>query len=111
MDTSKFQKLNNNLFLITAAYNAGPSNLNKWLSKTPFNNDPLLFIESIPARETRIFIERVLANLWIYRMRFNQENPSLFDTVEGKWPMYISQDKKLDKITNLKSFTNKGTEN
>ena len=105
------QKLNNNLFLITAAYNAGPSNLNKWLSKTPFNNDPLLFIESIPARETRIFIERVLANLWIYRMRFNQENPSLFDTAEGKWPMYISQDKKLDKITNLKSFTNKGTEN
>ena len=107
----KNEKLNSNLFLIAAAYNAGPSNLNKWLLNTPFNNDPLLFIESIPARETRIFIERVLTNLWIYRMRFQQENHSLFHTVEGKWPMYISQDNKLNKITNLNKYPGKESEN
>ncbi len=97
----KNEKLKNNLFLLTAAYNAGPSNLNKWLATTPYNSDPLLFIESIPARETRIFIERVLANLWIYRMRFNQDKPSLLDIVEGRWPKYISQDNTLNKISNL----------
>ncbi len=89
------EKLKNNLFLFAAAYNAGPSNINKWLANTRFNNDPFLFIESIPARETRIFIERVLANLWIYRMRFNQDKPSLLNIVEGKWPRYISLDKNL----------------
>ena len=32
-----------------------------------YDDDPLLFIESLPARETRLFIERVLTNFWIYR--------------------------------------------
>ncbi|PPR77305.1 MAG: Soluble lytic murein transglycosylase [Alphaproteobacteria bacterium MarineAlpha2_Bin1] len=99
----KNEKFKNNLFLLVAAYNAGPTNINKWLSNTPFNNDPLLFIESIPARETRIFIERVLANLWIYRMRFNQDKPSLLNIVEGKWPKYMSQDNNLNKISNLEN--------
>ncbi len=98
----KNEMFSNNLFLLTAAYNAGPGNINKWLLTTPYNNDPLLFIESIPARETRIFIERVLTNLWIYRMRFNQDKPSLLNIVEGEWPRYISQDPNLSKITNLK---------
>ncbi len=86
------KKFENNLFLITAAYNAGPSNINKWLMRFPYKNDPFLFIESIPARETRIFIERVLTNFWIYRMRFDQKKPSLSHVIEGKWPEYISLD-------------------
>ena len=33
-----------------------------------FNNDSFLLIESIPSRETRIFVERVLTNLVIYEL-------------------------------------------
>ena len=40
-------------------------------------DDPLLFIESLPSLETRLFIERVLANFWIYRERLGQDTPSL----------------------------------
>ena len=50
------------------SYNAGPGNLSKWMKKTNFNDDSFLLIESIPSRETRIFVERVLTNLVIYEL-------------------------------------------
>ncbi|MEK7246743.1 MAG: transglycosylase SLT domain-containing protein, partial [Pseudomonadota bacterium] len=79
------------LFFIAAAWNGGPGNLSKWWRKADHRGDPLLFIESIPARETRIFIERVMANLWIYRHRLGQESPSLAQLAAGDWPTYIAQ--------------------
>lgn len=78
------------LFFIAAAWNCGPGNLAKWWKKTNHNNDPLLFIESIPSRETRIFVERVLTNLWIYRNRLGQPMPSLDMIASGEWPVYIA---------------------
>ena len=39
--------------------------------------DPLLFIEMVPMAETRAFVERVMANYWIYRLRMGQPTPSL----------------------------------
>lgn len=80
------------LFLLTAAYNAGPGNLAKWRKGAGYDQDPLLFIESIPSRETRLFIERVLANLWIYRQRLGQESPSLDAIASGAWPVYDRQE-------------------
>ena len=57
-----------------AAYNGGPGNLRKWQRRARKGayTDALMFIESIPARETRIFIERVLSNLWMYRERLGE---------------------------------------
>ncbi len=83
-----------NLFKTLTAYNAGPGNLRKWERKTNFQDDPLLFIESIPARETRNYIERVVSNFWIYRMRMEQPLNSLDTIAMGAWPMYKSQDNK-----------------
>jgi soluble lytic murein transglycosylase-like protein len=80
------------LILLTAAYNGGPGNLAKWRRRIPYNGDPLLFMESIPSRETRIFIERVLANLWVYRMRLGQPAPSLDAVAAGEWPTYTALD-------------------
>jgi hypothetical protein len=65
----------------------------KWTKSTNFRDDPLLYIESIPARETRIYIERVLSNMWIYRMRMGQEIPTLDAVASGNWPIYQGQDK------------------
>jgi soluble lytic murein transglycosylase-like protein len=81
-------KVGNDLFMIVAAWNGGPGNLNKWRRTLKYNDDPLLFIETIPLRETRIFIERVLTNLWIYRARLGQPTPSLDAAAAGDWPVY-----------------------
>lgn len=86
----KDPKINGDLFLLAAAWNGGPGNLNKWRRTTNHMNDPLFFIESIPARETRIFIERVLTNLWIYRNRLGQPTPSMDAIAAGKWPVYTA---------------------
>ncbi len=82
----------NNLYMLLVAYNAGPGNLKKWIRKTDFQNDPLLFIESIPARETRGYIEHVLMNYWIYRHRFGQPSPSLDAAAANDWPSYVPLD-------------------
>ncbi|MCC7046264.1 MAG: transglycosylase SLT domain-containing protein [Alphaproteobacteria bacterium] len=85
------EAIGSNLFKMTAAYNGGPGNLRKWERRSDHRDDPLLFIESIPSRETRVFIERVLANMWIYRIRFNQSIPSLDALAAGEWPGYDPQ--------------------
>ena len=86
------------LFRLTTAYNGGPGNLNKWQRRMEFNNDPLLFIESLPSRETRLFVERVLANLWIYRTRLGQRAPSLEAIAAGDWPQYESLDSNRTRV-------------
>ncbi len=77
-----------NLFMLTTAYNGGPGNLSRWLDQINFKGDPFLFIESIPAAETRGYIERVVMNFWIYRSRLGQPFPSLDASASGDWPIY-----------------------
>ncbi len=84
--------IDGNLFYALTAYNSGPARLREWQRKVDYRNDPLLFIESIPTRETRIFIERVLTNMWIYRIRFGQPTRSLETIVSGGWPTYVPLD-------------------
>ena len=86
------ESIRGNLFLAAAAYNGGPGNLRKWLRRTNHRDDALLFIESIPALETRLFIERVMANFWIYREHLDQDTPSLDAVASGHWPYYFSLD-------------------
>jgi len=80
------------LFMLAAAWNGGPGNLSKWRRRSDHLNDPLFFIECLPSRETRIFIERVLANLWIYRDGLDQPSPSLDALAAGAWPIYTGLD-------------------
>ncbi|MGE5505821.1 MAG: lytic transglycosylase domain-containing protein [Actinomycetota bacterium] len=84
--------VNGNLFMLAAAYNAGPGNLGRWLQGIRHGGDPLLFIESIPSRETRTFVERVMTNYWIYKARMGQPAASLDAVAAGEWPIYEGAD-------------------
>ena len=77
-----------NLVGLAAAYNAGPGNFSRWLDMQPDKTDPLIFIETIPAAETRDYIRRVLINLWMYRQRLEQPIDGLDDLAGGHWPQY-----------------------
>ncbi len=87
------EEIDGNLFYALTAYNSGPTKLREWQRRVDYRDDPLLFIESIPSSETRIFIERVLTNMWIYRFRFGQVPRSLETTVSGGWPAYVPLDR------------------
>ncbi len=90
--------IDGNLFYATSAYNAGPGNLRKWRRKVDYRDDPLLFIESVRSRETRNFVERVLTNLWTYRLRLGQRVPSLAAVAAGAWPVYTPLDDRDGKV-------------
>ena len=63
--------------------------MNYWRKKMmKFGNDPLLYIETLPMLETRLFVRRVLTNLWVYRHRLGQPAPSLEAMLDGKFPRY-----------------------
>jgi soluble lytic murein transglycosylase-like protein len=91
-----------NLFLVAAAYNAGPGNLSRWRDVLKDVDDPLLFIESIPAGQTRAFVARISANYWIYRMRLGLDVPSLDAAAAGKWPLFAGpgEDVKVRMVRN-----------
>ena len=81
------------LFSLVIAYNAGPGNLRKWKTELAnLSDDPLLFVESIPMGETRNFVERVMSNYWIYRLRMDQPASTLDAVAEGRWALYVPMD-------------------
>ncbi|HUT51269.1 MAG TPA: lytic transglycosylase domain-containing protein [Alphaproteobacteria bacterium] len=84
--------INGNIIYAVAGYNAGPGAVAKWHTNVDHRNDPLLFLESIPYRETRGYVVRVLANLWAYRERLSQQPASLDQVAAGAWPIYKPQD-------------------
>lgn len=80
--------VDNNLIYMAAAYNAGPGNLYRWQKSIKYDNDPFLFIESLPLSETRAFVERVMTNYWIYAQRLDQETETLEALASAQWPTY-----------------------
>lgn len=58
----------NNSVLASGAYNAGPRAVERWLDSTGLT-DPAMWIETLPYRETREYIPRVLAFSAIYDWR------------------------------------------
>lgn len=79
-------QIGNNIVLLLAAYNAGPAKAINWASGKD-GADPLLFLESIPVRETRNYVARVLPHYWAYRARLGKSVTSLRQMAEGRWPV------------------------
>ncbi len=77
-----------NIIFLAAAYNGGPGNLQKWKKETNYLGDSLFFMESIPSRETRWFIEKILTKYWIYQNKNNKEMRSLKMLANGNDPLY-----------------------
>jgi soluble lytic murein transglycosylase len=83
------QQVNQDLFSLAIAYNAGPGNLARWKREYRDIDDPLLFIETIPASETRAFVERVLSNYWMYKLRNSRDIASLVSVASGGQAIYM----------------------
>ena len=82
------QRFDQNPFLATAAYNAGPARVNRWLnnggSELPFD----VWVETIPYDETRHYVMKVMTYQAIYGLKLASEfrlNP------QGSLPQSITK--------------------
>ncbi|MBR1777257.1 MAG: lytic transglycosylase domain-containing protein [Alphaproteobacteria bacterium] len=83
-----YPAIDGNLLMMTASYNCGPRNTVKWKKREDFQDDPIMFVEAIPSRETRGFVKKVIANYWIYRSLFGEDLSSVDDVLAGRYPVY-----------------------
>ncbi len=88
--------IGDNLMFIAAGYNAGPGRVFQWRDAFNLDHDPTMFLEMIPFVETRIYVKKVLANLWNYRARLGQPTPSLEAMAANQWPIYRAFDEELN---------------
>jgi soluble lytic murein transglycosylase len=57
---------NGDPLLAVASYNAGPGAVAGWLGPR-LRSDPELWVEAIPYPETRLYVKKVLGNVWSYQ--------------------------------------------
>lgn len=62
-----YQQFGNNRILASAAYNAGPSRVTRWLGNSAGRIDAVAFVESIPFAETRGYVKNVLSYDLFYK--------------------------------------------
>ena len=83
--------IDGDLIGMLASYNAGFGSYLSWHDKVRDEGDPLLFLEAIPIRETRLFVQRALAYTWLYAARLGLPAPSLGEIADGQFPRYAPQ--------------------
>lgn len=72
------RRFSDNPILATAAYNAGPLRVEKWLPEVD-RLDARIWIENIPFNETRDYVRRVLVTDAIFQWRLTGESRRLSD--------------------------------
>ena len=76
------KKYGNNSMLAVASYNAGPNAVAKWINRYGLK-DADEFVEKIPYRETKGYVESVFENYWNYMLIYNPEVGKLFEQLES----------------------------
>ena len=77
-----YQQNAKNRILASAAYNAGPSRVKRWLNNSDGKLDAVAFIESIPFTETRNYVKNVLVYDYIYQNLLGQKRHNIFTANE-----------------------------
>lgn len=76
-----------NRLLTAAAYNAGPTNVKKWVNDgkpLPFN----IWVETLPYKETREYVQAILAYRLIYALRVQGDKHATLLTAKERKAVY-----------------------
>ncbi len=85
----RLQELQQNPVLATAAYNAGAHRVKKWLPKS--HSMPAdIWVENIPFKETRDYVERVKTYTTIYQIRLGMEPTRMYQRMPAVLPGHLA---------------------
>jgi len=73
---------------VMAAYNAGLTPVTRWNSEVQDQDDPLLYMESIPYWETRSYVAIVMRNYWMYERQADARSESRIALAQNAWPAF-----------------------
>ncbi|MES2271673.1 MAG: lytic transglycosylase domain-containing protein [Pseudomonadota bacterium] len=73
---------------VMAAYNAGPTPVERWNYEVKDGGDPLLFMESLPYYETRAYVNIVMRNYWMYQLQAKGSADCMTGMAQGMWPRF-----------------------
>ena len=93
-------RYNGHPVLATAAYNAGPSRVKRWLPEAGTSLPADLWVEMVPFNETRNYLKRVLTYTVIYEKRLGLPSSTLLERMQP-----IAHDLTLAKKKALKAPT------
>ncbi len=89
---SSMNGIDGNLLLVIAGYNCGPGKVQQLYNDAQRNSivgkDPLLFIETLPLKETRDYVQKVLATYAAYRVHLGKPLDAMASLSRGEWPAY-----------------------
>jgi len=79
-------RFDNNVSLAAAAYNAGPLNVKRWLPQTDIMSADL-WVETVPFKETRNYVQAVLAYATVFDKSLGQDTliSSRMDDIKSKY--------------------------
>ncbi|GLS84721.1 transglycosylase SLT domain-containing protein [Paraferrimonas haliotis] len=78
------EQFDSNRILAASSYNAGPNKTRAWLRQSQGTLDYATFIETIPYRETREYVQAVLSYRAIYQMLMNRPGQLLSATEKAR---------------------------
>ncbi len=77
------KRFKNDLYLVSAAYNAGPEVVAAWAGAARGAADRDMFVETIPYRETRGYVKKVLRNYAEYRRIYGRADLAAPQSLSG----------------------------
>lgn len=82
------ERFDGNMIYALSAYNAGESKVKAWRKNVFTNDNPLMQIESIPYKETRLYVKLIYRNLFFYN--FLQENENFRTPIEKSFQLSLN---------------------
>lgn len=81
------EQFDGNRVLAAAAYNAGPNRVKRWIKSSEQQVPYDVWIETIPFKETRKYVQNILSYSVIYGYRLGNQTPMLTDA-ENQHPLF-----------------------
>jgi soluble lytic murein transglycosylase len=86
-------QISGDILKTVAAYDGGPAPVYETMKQLGPDADTLLMIESIPVPEARDYVQKVMANYWIYKRLLGQKTRTLDAVADGDHTAQVALDR------------------